>query len=294
LSNDVRTLIAGRFIAGAGAVSGVTMAWLADGIDPGKRNTALSLVGVSIGLSVITGFMVSPLAAGYIGIPFLFYANAVLILGLVVYIALFLENQTVLDAVEDELTGKGIVPVLKNRDLVRLNIAGLIANLCMVCVFFIMPILITREMPVAGMWKIFVTVALAGTASMFYFSRKADRRGTVKVAALGMVMGIAGVMTPVFFSGLGALLVSFALFYSGFCVLQPVIPAAVSRYPEKGTRGVAMGLLNSFQFTGSGIGGLVGGIMLRYDHRMLFVLLSVLMVGGLVLLLGFREFNGRE
>ena len=86
------------------------MAWLTDGIGADKRNHALSIVGVSIGLSVILGFMISPLVAGHIGIPFLFFMSAALILGLVIYIALFLENSTVLEAVEEDLTGGGYCP----------------------------------------------------------------------------------------------------------------------------------------------------------------------------------------
>ena len=144
-----------------------------------------------------------------------------------------------------------------------------------------MPILITREMPVAGMWKIFVTVALAGTASMFYFSRKADKRGTVKIASLGILLGVSGAIIPVFFNGMLPLCVSFLVFYSGYCILQPIIPAAVSRYPDAGVRGTALGLLNSFQFTGSGLGGLLGGLMLRYDHRALFAILALFMMAGL-------------
>jgi MFS family permease len=294
LSQNIYHLVAARFLAGAGAVSGVTMAWLTDGIGADKRNHALSIVGVSIGLSVILGFMISPLVAGHIGIPFLFFMSAALILGLVVYIAVFLENSTVLEAVEEDLTGRWVLSLLKNTDLLRLNLVGFIGNLCLVCVFFIMPILITREMPVAGMWKIFVTVALAGTASMFYFSRKADKKGTVKIASLGILLGVAGAIIPVFFDGMVPLCVSFLVFYSGYCVLQPVIPAAVSRYPDAGVRGMALGLLNSFQFTGSGLGGLLGGFMLRYDHRALFGILALFMLAGMIAVLGFREFNRKD
>jgi MFS family permease len=214
LSQNIYHLVAARFLAGAGAVSGVTMAWLTDGIGAEKRNTALSIVGVSIGLSVILGFMASPLVAGHMGIQYLFFMSGALILGLVIYIAVFLENSTVLEVVEEDLTGTGIIPLVKSPDLLRLNLVGFISNLCLVCVFFIMPILITREMPVAGMWKIFIAVALAGTASMFYFSRKADKKGTVKITSLGILLGIIGVMIPVFFSGMFPLCISFLLLHT--------------------------------------------------------------------------------
>ncbi|HMB20077.1 MAG TPA: MFS transporter, partial [Spirochaetota bacterium] len=73
MATSIYYLIGARIFAGAGAVSGVTMAWLTDGINPGRRNTALSYVGMSIGLSVIVGFTLSSLIAELISIPALFY-----------------------------------------------------------------------------------------------------------------------------------------------------------------------------------------------------------------------------
>ncbi len=290
-SQNIWHLILGRTIAGAGAVSGVTMAWLTDGINPGKRNSALAIVGVSIGASVIVAFSLSPFIAGTMGLPFLFYISAALIFALIVYITLFLNNTPIIEPGFDGTGGRGMITALKNSDLLRLNILGLSSNLCLVSIFFIMPILIVREMPLVGMWSVYVMVALAGTASMFYFSRKADHQGTVKITSLGLCLSIAGAVIPLFLNGLGALVASFILFYAGYCVLQPVLPAAVSRYPDGSMKGAALGLFNSYQFTGSGLGGLLGGFMLQFDHRYLFGMLAIIMAASLAAALGFREYG---
>jgi len=73
-STNIYILIISRVIAGAGAVSGVTMAWLTDGITSDRRNSALSYVGMSIGMSVIIGFTISPIVAGNAGVPMLFFS----------------------------------------------------------------------------------------------------------------------------------------------------------------------------------------------------------------------------
>jgi MFS family permease len=67
LSSNIYMLIISRIIAGSGAVSGVIMAWLADGIDSEKRNYALSFVGTSMGLSVLFGYALSPIIFNSLG-----------------------------------------------------------------------------------------------------------------------------------------------------------------------------------------------------------------------------------
>ena len=293
-SHNIWQLIVGRTISGAGAVSGVTMAWLTDGIDPGKRNSALAIVGVSIGLSVIAAFSLSPFLAGTMGIPFLFHISAAFIFALIVYIVFFLKNLRIPEWGETSNGGRGMISAIKNPDLLRLNYLGLSSNLCLVSIFFIMPILIVREIPLVSMWSVYVAVAVAGTAAMFYFSKKADHQGTVKITVLGLCLSIVGAIIPLFLEGLGALVASFVLFYAGYCVLQPVLPAAVSRYPDGSVKGAALGLFNSYQFTGSGLGGVLGGFMLQFDHRYLFGILAIITAASLLTSLGFREFKEKS
>ena len=73
LSTNIYHLIFARFLSGVGAFTGVSMAWLTDGTDSERRNSALSYVGLSIGSAVIIGFPLSPILAYEYGIPTLFY-----------------------------------------------------------------------------------------------------------------------------------------------------------------------------------------------------------------------------
>jgi MFS family permease len=291
ISQNIYHLIIGRLIAGAGAVTGVTMAWLTDGIDISRRNSALSYVGIAMGTSVILGFTLSPIIAGKSGIPFLFYLCAAMIFISIVYIFFNMRSTRIMHDRAVRLEKESIWKILKNRDLIRLNITGFFVNLSLNGVFFMMPLLIHREMPITDMWMIFVPMALIGTGCMFFITQRADTKGTVPISTVAFVLILAGTSLPVVMDNLFTYIISFILFYSGFCSLQPLLPAAVSRYPNMEIKGVIMSFFNSCQFIGSGAGGLLGGIMLVYHPRYLFIILTFIMAIGLITILGFKDFK---
>ena len=290
-STNINHLIFARLISGAGAVTGVTMAWLTDGIEEEKRNSALSFVGISIGAAVITGFTLSPIIAGKVGMPVLFHLGAALILFAILYTLFNLNNFYYDENYSIELKKNTLVTILKNHDLARLNITGFISNFILISTFFIMPILLKKEMEITSMWKIFVPIAVIGTCLMYFFARKADESGTVKICIAAILFCIAGATIPVFYNSLYSLIISFIFFYSGHCILSPVLPAAVSRYPNHQLKGSAMGVLNAFHSIGSSLGGIVSGVMLQYNPKYLFLLLALLSVVGLFVINGFKDYN---
>lgn len=291
LALDIYHLIFGRMIAGAGAVWGVTMAWLADGIDAEKRNSALSYVGISIGISVILAFMLSPIIGGKIGYSFLFYICAGLIFLSILYITFNMDNRKSGEERINTLNKEVIMQIFRSRDLKRLIFSGIVMNTSLSIFFFTMPILINRHMPVENMWIIFAPMALIGTAFMYFLSRKADTRGTVPIALIGFSFMLFGTIFTAIMNNLYSFIISFILYYSGFCILSPVMPAAVSKFPNTQIRGTVMSIFKSFTFLGSSIGGFASGILIEPDHRYLFGILLVLLLGAIIAISGYNDFS---
>lgn len=293
LSTNIYHLIVSRFIAGAGAVSGITMAWLTDGIDTDRRNAALSLAGISIGAAVIAGFTLSPAIAGYLGIPYLFHTCAAITLVSILFTMKYLENHRTngADGEGQSLKIRNVALILKNPDILRLNAAGLVGNMSLTGMFFIMPLLIKEEFGLLSMWKIYVPMALTGTVCMYFFGRQADRIGTVRIAAAGFAFEIAGALLPLVSRGPAALIAAFMLFYVGHCIISPVLPAAVSKHPSEEHRGTVMGIFNSSQFIGSGLGGLACGILYSFSPDCIFVCITVVILILLYAFSGFRNYS---
>ncbi len=293
ISTNIYHLIVSRFIAGAGAVSGITMAWLTDGIDTDRRNAALSLAGISIGVAVIAGFTLSPAIAGYLGIPYLFHTCAAITLVSILFTMKYLENHRTngADREGQSLRIRNVALILKNPDILRLNAAGLVGNMSLTGMFFIMPLLIKEEFGLLSMWKIYVPMALTGTVCMYFFGRQADRIGTVRIAAAGFAFEIAGALLSLVSRGPAALIAAFMLFYIGHCIISPVLPAAVSKHPSEEHRGTVMGIFNSSQFIGSGLGGLACGILYSFSPDCIFLCITVVILILLYAFSGFRNYS---
>lgn len=298
LALSIHHLILARFLAGAGAVSGVTMAWLTEGIPEDRRSSALSWVGMSIGTAVISGFALSPFIAGHIGIPWLFYICAFLTLLAMGYTGLFLKNhETLPDHVEEEearYDTDSLRTIFTNPDLLRINTTGMISNIALTTVFFAMPLILQDRIGIVAMWKVYIPMALVGTAFMFYFSRRADRVGTKKVAALALTFEITGLLLPHIFDSMPSLFAGLLVFYSGHTILSAVLPAAVSHFPSTSMRGTVMSTFNSSQFIGSGIGGILAGALIGYGYRLLFAIVMVLVILAFIGIFGFRNYESAD
>ncbi len=290
MATDIYMLIAARAIAGAGAVSGVTMTWLTEGIGVRHRNRALSYVGMSIGLSVIVGISISSVVAGTFGFPVLFFICAGITGIAMVFISVFLSNIPGVEKKEPSSLS-GLMKVLQNRDLLRIYLVGFVSNFALSGMFFTLPVIIDKRINLEAMWKIYAPMAIVGTGFMFFFGKRGDTHGTRKIAAVGLVMELTGVSLP--FAGDSILLffAAFVLFYSGHCILQPILPTAVSRCPAGGTEGAVMSAFNSAQFTGSALGGMLAGVFFSMGEFVIFPFLSVLVFCALLSLAGFQNFS---
>jgi len=289
LSHNVYQLILARCIAGAGAVGGVTMAWLTEGIESKRRNFAIAFLGISYGLSAIVSFTLSPIIAGTLGIPSVFYINAGLSFLAIIFVIFFLENNGI------SFTGIGVYQansfwnILKNRELLRINIAGFIANFVFSSLFFVLPILFTRAMGVADMWKIYAPATVIGTALMILFARIADKKKSIAPAWNGFACELTGIGI-LFMTGEYYMLISaFLLIYTGHCILSPVFPVVVSLFPGKSVSGMVMSIFTSFQFLGAGAGAIVSDIFFRSMSHLLYIMLMMMLIAGIGLIFGLRH-----
>jgi len=252
-------------------------------------------VGMAIGLAVILGFSFSPVIFHEWGASMLFYICAGMTLAAVIYTLLFLKNNSFhTDFHEDEIhiDKKNLRAIFRNSDHIRLNITGFAVYFSLTSVFFVMPLLIAEQIKIMDMTRIFIPMGIIGTALMFYFARVADKKGTVRVAVSGLGFELVGVLIPLFSQNLYALFISFIVFYSGHCILSPVLPVAVSRFPGRNIKGTAMSVFYSFLFLGSGLGGIISGQILEIgDHRILFGILIILLVTAVISISGFRDYK---
>ncbi len=294
-SYNIFQLIFARLLTGAGAVRGVIMAWLTDGIHKSKRNSALSFVGIAIGAGVTIGFIVNSIIAGKIGMHYLFYICAGLIFIVIIYTSFCLNNFHDRDAYNIDFKKKDIAIILKNHDLLRINLLGFIESLCFASTFFILPILINEKMDIISMVKINAPMGIIGTCFMFFFARRADKNGLIGTVPIALLFAFIGTIIPIIFNNIFSFAASIIMIYSAHCIMAPLLPAAVSKYPNTQLKGTAMGVFITFQAIGSSLGGLISGKMLEdFDYRYSFVLLTISFVIALIITIGYKDFKGKK
>ena len=120
LTNNIELIILGRAIQGAGAISAVLSALLADLTSDESRTKAMGIVGVSIGLTFALSLVLSPLINKLIGVSGIFILMGVLSIIAILVIKFFITEDS--DKKKTSYDFSDFLFILKRWDLNRLNL----------------------------------------------------------------------------------------------------------------------------------------------------------------------------
>lgn len=262
-AEDVVTLILGRALQGAGAVSGVLMALLADVTREQIRTRAMAAVGGSIGLSFALAMVLGPLIASRWGMDAVFWVTAALgALGLPVLLAI----PSPVSAAGREL---GPVPqllgrVLRDPELLRLDLGIFVLHFAQMATWVSVPVLLEQ---VAGFerahhWYLYLGTMAGGFLLMVPFVWYGETRRRLKPVFLGAIalLAVAEVVIARAGAGLGVMVAGLLLFFTAFNLLEATLPSLVSKRSPAGIKGSALGVYSTSQFLGAFCGGAVGGL----------------------------------
>ena len=199
LSDTLPWLIAGRAIQGAGAVSSAVLALTADLTREEQRTKAMALIGISIGAVFLTSMALAPVLSLYIGIPGLFWLTA----GLGVVALLLLHG--VVPSPSRHLRHRDVTPtasrvpaVLRDPQLMRLNVGALVLHLVLTALFVVLPAELSRmgDMALHEHWKVYFPVLLLsviGMVPLIAAGSRADRIAPMfRVAIFLLLAGLGG------------------------------------------------------------------------------------------------------
>lgn len=264
LAESIEMMIVGRAIQGMGAVAAVLMATVADNVSEQFRFRALSIVGVTIGFSFTLSLVLGPALSAWFGVRGIFWAIALLaIVGmlLVVFAVPKIENQVFQR--EAEADPSQFKDVIKNPQLMRLNIGVFILHATLTAMFVVVPMMIrdSSGMPVLEHWTLYLPVMLLSFVLMVPFIIQAESKGRMKSIFL---MGIAGIALMqfalmVFVQSYWTLFGILLIFFTAFNLLEASLPSLVVKLSPADKKGTASGIFSSSQFLGAAIGGALGG-----------------------------------
>ncbi len=300
VATNALTMVAGRLIQGMGAIASVLVAMLADLTRDRVRTRAMAMVGISIGGSFSVGLLLGPSASDMFGIPELFWFTAFLTLGAIGWLWWKIPSPPRITHHEElEYSGEHLFEVLRNRQLLRLDLGTFNLHMSLTAIFVTVPFLLRQFIMPAHQWRLFLPLLTVGFVVMLIGPRLGARPGRGrKVAVAGLAVLMASLATMALTApasvheprvGATALVAGLFLFIIAFALLEPLFPALLTRSCQQANRGTAAGIFNMSQFSGAFVGGLISGVYLERNVGVLFWILATTTLVALIAAFTFRD-----
>jgi MFS family permease len=166
-----------------------------------------------------------------------------------------------------EVETRSLSTVLKNTQLLRLDIGILTLHFVLMCVFLVLPLVLQNDMDidVSNHWKIYLPVFTVSLVIMVPFIIIAERKQAMKAVFNGAIFSLV-VATIIFIYGhsLWITILALVIFFTGFNLLEASLPSLITKTAPATQKGTAMGVYSSSQFLGAFAGGSIGG----YAHQL--------------------------
>jgi len=262
--DTIHTVIVGRLLQGAGAISATLAALIADATREQVRTRSMAVFGVGIGGSFVIALIAGPAIAAYAGVPALFWIAAVLAI-----VAAVLLKALPADIERPIVRPTWVLRPALRPELLRLDGYVFLLHAILTASFVALPFLFADrlELPVTAHWKIYVgalLVSLLGTVPLILSDERQGKAATIGIAVLLLLVGQLMLSFSAF--GVTPVFIALALFFAGFNFLEAGLPARLSVLADGDSRGASMGVFSSSQFLGAFAGGLIGGRFLATGH----------------------------
>ena len=269
------SIVVARVVQGLGAVSGPVMALLADLTRPAARTRAMFIIGMSIGLSFVLSLIGGPLLAGTIGVAGVFVLIGGLgVLALVLVLFALPAEAPRRDAVaarrswRDALTG----PLLPHY------VGIFVLHLTLTATFIAVPHALRDLQGIAAPdhWRIYLAVfavSLVLTVPLVLWSERSRKSGRAMAGSVAMLIISLAALIWVY-SDSRLMTAALVLYFGAFNFLEARLPASLSEAAGEESRGAAMGVFATCQFTGAFAGGLAGGVLLGSPWALPAIFLS--------------------
>jgi MFS family permease len=262
-ASDITTVILGRALQGAGAISAPVTAFAADLTREEHRTKAMAMIGGSIGLMFALSLVAAPALYPVIGMKGLFELTGFLSLAAIWVTVSVVPAEPQARGPARRIEPSALGAVLRNREQLRLNFGIFALHVVQMAIFVVVPPALVRHggLPLSEHWKVYLPVVLGSFALMMPPLLAAERRGRMKLLFL-CAIGLLAVVELGLAAGYRDLRATVALllaFFVAFNILEASLPSLVSRVARPESRGTALGVYNTTQALGLFVGATVGG-----------------------------------
>ena len=266
LSDGIWGVIIGRMLQGSGAVAAAVMALTADLTREEQRTKAMAVIGMTIGFAFMVALVLGPVLDHWIGVQGIFWLiGGLAIVGIVLLFTLVPDpSESRIHRDAEPVLGQ-FGRVLGDGGLLRLDFGILTLHMVLTALFLAIPLEL-RDL--AGLapgrhWLVYLPVLVLSVVFMVPMVIQAERHGRMRGVFVGAIGLLVVAQTGLAFatSGLWSMAVWLVVLFTGFNVLEATLPSLVSRMAPADSKGTAMGIYSTSQFSGAFLGGMLGGLL---------------------------------
>ncbi|MGD8568350.1 MAG: MFS transporter [Gammaproteobacteria bacterium] len=264
MADSIGGVILGRALQGGGAIAAAIMALTADLTREEHRVSAMTTIGVSIGMAFMVSLIAGPLLDQWIGVDGIFWLTAVLSLCGIGVLYLVVPNPVHSSFHRDATSApQQLGSVLRDPQLLRLDFGVMILHMTLTATFVVLPLALrdVAKLPSKDHWMVYAPVMLVSMAMMVPFVIIAESKRRLKevFGAAILTLAMAEVVLVLEHNSIAGIVFALFLFFIAFNVLEATLPSLVAKMVSPDRKGTAMGVFSSSQFLGAFMGGMIGG-----------------------------------
>ncbi len=256
-AEHIFTVILGRTLQGAGAVSGATLALAADLTRPEQRTKTMAIIGISIGAAFSLAFVIGPIIDAHFGLHGVFFAGAISGVGALLLILFAVPKAPPMQAIVVTAAAD------TSHELRALYFGVLCLHLILSASFVAIPVLLVQEvgLPKTEHYTVYLPALLGSLiliGPLLGRSHRGNLTQNVFPAAIACLL-VAECLLGGMPMGYPGMLATLTLFFVGFNFLEASLPSMISRVAPTSNKGAALGTYSTGQFVGTFLGGVLGG-----------------------------------
>ncbi|MFZ2889868.1 MFS transporter [Sulfuricurvum sp.] len=294
VSTDIYTLMAGRFLQGAGAIGAVIPAMISDLVSEESRGKAMALMGGTIAISFALAMAAGPVISAYAGVSSLFWITAVL--SILAMLVLFTKVPTPPRIRHIYHSTTTTADILKDPNLLSMIITNGMQKGLMTVAFVLIPILLLDSAGVfkweaKELWQVYVPAMFTGLIAMgpaAVFGEKYNKPR--EIFLLSIVLFIVSFTLMGFATKSWEFVLGVIAFFMAFNMMEPLVQSMISKYAKVHQKGTALGIANGVAYFMTFLGGAAAGIALQYSNREVLAI-GLIVISTLWLLWTFKMKN---
>ena len=293
-ADDLLTVLIGRAIQGAGAVSAVVTALVADLTREEHRTKAMAMIGGTIGITFALSLVLGPALNQWIGVSGIFLLTGILAALAILDVKYLVPDPVVSRFHSDaEAAPSKLKDVLRDTQLLRLNFGIFALHAAQMAMFVVVPFAIkeTSGMSENDHWMIYLPIMVLSFAFMvpaIIYGEKKAKLKQVFVAAIAMML-VAQLMFAGTINFFWGVVFSLSAYFVAFNVLEASLPSIISKLAPAASKGTAIGVYNTAQSLGVFLGGAMGGVLSHlYGFASVFMFCGGLMALWLIFAISMK------